>query len=334
MKKVNRSEYVKEYRSMADDLIYKENLPLINDILEFAVNDKANDKLQKVFDFFGDEDELRNLVTRDSVKFTEDESKEFVDSVIAANVTDISESGSIYKKLMATGDNYRIRGKDCHSNGRKIELPITEEEFKYNIRNSYFTLEKGSQDYQLVDTYEEFSKLTDDMKEVWVRSPITCKNHTNRGCCPICAGELPDGVQNIGAFSTLMITEVATQAALSSMNKGRKINVNFLLTKNGSHIKTKKEFFEWCEEILNDLQGDSVERRYYEIALLGRLHIDKENKTVKVVSLANPSTDNYFGEFIYKPNETSFKRMISHGVFHDDSLKAQIALNTYKKGIF
>lgn len=335
---INRKEYIKEYKDMASDLIFKEKLPLVDDIVEFAVNNKTNDKLQHVFDFFGDEEELRNLVTRDSVKFTPEQSNEFISSVIAANVSDISESGLIYKQLQATGDTYRIRGRDCKSNGRKIDLPITEDEFIYNVRNCYFTMKKGSTDYQLSSDFEEFKIKTADVKEIWVRSPMACKNHTKHGCCPICAGELPDGVQNIGSFATLMITEVATQAALSSMNKGRKANVNFLLTQKavdeeGKSITNRKDFYKWCEGVLDELQGVAVERRFYEIALLGRLHILDKDK-VKVASLANPNSDNLFGEFIYRPKETTFKNMLNKGEFHDNSLKTQIALNNYRKGLF
>lgn len=339
METIDRKEYIKEYHDMAGKLIFNEKLPLINDILDFATKGKTNDRLQHVFDFFGDEDELRGLVTRESVRFSEDESDEFISSVIAANVSDISESGLIYKQLQATGDTYRIRGKDCKSVGRKVELPLTEEEFIYNVRNCYFTLEKGSQDYLVFSEYDKFTKDMEDVgaKEIWVRSPMTCKNHTRKGCCPICAGELPKGVQNIGAFTTLMVTETATQAALSSMNKGRKANVNFLLTQravgeDGKPINSHKAFYEWCEGILQELQGDSVERRFYEVALLGRLRVD--DKKVSVASLANPNSSNLFGEFIYRPKESTFKKMLNKGVFNDNSLKTQIALNNYRKGLF
>ena len=232
MEVVDRAKYIKQYNDMAEDVIFDEKLPFATDIMDFAVDGKTSDRLKRVFDFFGDEEEIKEFTSRENVQFTEEDSDKFLSSVISANVTDISQSGSIYKKLMATGDTFRIKGSDCHSSGVKIELPVSEEEFVYRIKDSYITIEEGDTDYLMFFDYDEFCKETERLnaKAIWVRTPMNCKNHTKHGCCQICAGNLPDGVQNIGAFSTLMITEVATQNALSSMNKGRKENVNTLLT--------------------------------------------------------------------------------------------------------
>lgn len=336
MEVVDRAKYIKQYNDMAEDVIFDEKLPFATDIVDFAVDGKTSDRLKRVFDFFGDEEEIKEFTSRENVQFTEEDSDKFLSSVISANVTDISQSGSIYKKLMATGDTFRIKGSDCHSSGVKIELPVSEEEFVYRIKDSYITIEEGDTDYLMFFDYEEFCKETERLnaKAIWVRTPMTCKNHTKHGCCPICAGKLPDGVQNIGAFSTLMITEVATQNALSSMNKGRKENVNTLLAAKSDNIKTLEAFYEWMEEILDKLSGGSVERRYYEIALLGRLHVEESDdgkEKIRVSPLSNPGSNDLLGSFIYRPNESSFRNMISKSEFNDNSLKAQIGFNSYKQ---
>lgn len=332
MLEINREEYIKEYRDMAEDVIEKEQLPFTSDMIDFTLRGKKSDRLEHMISFFDNEEELRNQTTRKSLIFSSNESKDFIDSVIAANISDISESGTIYKQLQACGDSFRIRGtKDCGSKGRPVQLPIPETEFLYKIRNSYVYID-DPKSLMLFDSYDEFCKATSSAEKIYIRSPLTCKHSTRNGCCPICAGELPEGIQNLGAFATLMITEVATQNALSSMNKGKKKNVNTLLALPAGNIKTMKEFYEWCENILADLEGDKVERRFYEIAMLGRFNL--EDGKIRVSSLANPDSKNYFGEFIYRPKEKTFRNMVSNSPFLDDSLKGQIALNSYSNSQF
>jgi hypothetical protein len=336
MQTVNRGEYVQEYRDLAEQVIEKEKLPFASDLLDFALEDKKSERLQYMFDFFDNEEELKGQITRTSLTFSDEESKEFIDSVIAANISDISESGTIYKYLQASGDSFRVRGKDCHSKGREVALPLDETGFTYHVKNcnAYFD---DPNNLVIFDNYESFKQACEGHDKIFVRSPISCKLSTKKGCCPVCAGELPEGIQNLGAFSTLMITEVATQNALSSMNKGKKKNVNTLLTlpaknEEGKDISSLKEFYEWSSQILEDLEGDKVERRFYEIAFLSRLKtVDLETGKVKVASLSNPDSENYFGEFIYHPKEKAFRNMLSNSPFLDDSLKSQIALNSYSR---
>lgn len=335
---IDRDEYIKEYKKLTDDIIYNEKLPMVTSILDYANKGKADKKLQHVFDFFDDEEEFSNLVKRKTAQFSQEDSDEFIASVISANISDISEAGSIYKKLMATGDTYRICGKDCGSVGREVELPIDEEYFNYNIKNFFITVERGDKDFMAFYSYDEFVQCMKELEvnKIWIRTPMTCKHRYKHGVCKWCAGELPEGVQNIGVFSTLMITEVATQTALSSMNKGVKENPNELLTKRFD-IKepTLKDFYEWAEKILEDLTSDRVERRYFEIALMGRLHYKKDKETgkeeIKVAFLEHPNTDNYFGEFIYRPTKSNMSKILKVREFNDESLKTQIAFNTYKK---
>lgn len=351
---IDREEYMRNCREQAKNVIKEEKLPMVSEILDYTNNNKISKNLKHVFDFFDDKEEFSELVMRKNVSFTEEESKDFIDTVIAANITDISQSGLIYKMLMACGDNLRILGdKDCGSKGREITLPVSEEDFLYEIRNSYVNLgdvedaislmlttnEKVGDGLIMFDDYNDFLETLEvcglqDGDKIYVHTPMTCTHHTRRGCCPVCAGKLPKNTQNIGAFATLMITEVATQNALSSMNKGTKDNVNTLLTKSSAGIKTLKDYYAWSEKILKELKGDKVQRRFFEIALLGRLFVDNKTKKVRVSSLSSPNSENYFGEFIYRPNRSTYSKLIRQGSFIDNSLKGQIAINEYKKGIF
>ena len=330
---LERELYIEKYNEMAEKTVTNERLPFVSDIINFALKDEKSERLQRVFDFFGDEEEIKEQVTRHNMFLTSEESKKFIDSVIAANITDISQSGSFYKQLQATGDTYRVRSEDCGSKGRKVSLPIDEETFNYEVKdcNVYFDPD-NILDITMFSDYSEFLKETKGYNEIYVRSPISCKKLKKNGCCHVCAGKLPEGTQNIGAFATLMITEFATQAALSSMNKGRKDNVNAILSSSANEVNDLKSFFKWAENILDSLKGDNVQRRFYEIALLGRLNIESNNK-VRVSSLSNPNSKNYFGEFIYRPKEKTFKTMIAAKSFFDDSLKTQIGFNNYKRGV-
>lgn len=331
MSNTERDAYIADYKKKATNTITEEHLPFVSDIMDFALKGKTDSRLQRVFDFFGDEEDIKEQTSRKNMFLTSEQSQKFIDSVIAANITDISQSGTLYKMLQASGDTYRIRSKNCESKGRKIELPIDEISFEYEIKNCNVYFDDPSY-LMMFEDFSEFKKASAGEEFVYVRSPMTCKKLKQHGCCEVCAGKLPDGAQNIGAFSTLMITEFATQAALSSMNKGKKQNVNTILTSSGAGINTLKKYFEWTSEILEDLRGADVQRRFYEIALLGRLHIEKGGK-IRVSSLANPNSENYFGEFIYRPKEKTFKKMIEAGSFFDDSLKTQIAFNNYKRGL-
>lgn len=351
---IDREEYIRKYKSQAKNVLEHEELPMVSEILDYTNNGKVSKNLQHVFDFFDDKEEFTDLVTRKNLSFSEQESSEFIDTVIAANITDISRSGLIYKMLMACGDNLRILGdKDCGSKGRELTLPIDEETFNYEVRNSYVDLgeieemvlamlqtgDKVGNGLLMFDSYQDFIDTINlcelkDGDTIHVRTPMTCVHHLRRGCCPVCAGKLPEKTQNIGAFATLMITEVATQNALSSMNKGTKVNVNNLLTKSAKDVKTINDYYEWAENILGQLKGDKVQRRFFEIALLGRLFVDKKSKKIRVSSLSSPNSSNYFGEFIYRPNRSNYAKLIRQGTFMDDSLKAQIAINEYAKSIF
>lgn len=328
---IDREKYIKKCNKLAEKVIFEEKLPFVTDIMDFALNDKVSDRLDHMFEFFDNKEELENLVKRESLSFSEEEGNEFIDTVISANLTDIRVAGSLYKQLQATGDDLRIKGENCKSEGREIELPISEEEFLYNVRNSFVYFD-DKKDLTVFHNYDEFIKGIKGKDKIYVRTPLTCKHANKRGICKTCAGQIPPDTQNIGAFSTLMVTEFATQSALSSMNKGTKENVNTLLTKNDCKAKVWEDFVPWAEDILVNLEGKEVERRFYEIVLIGRVRYNKDKMTVS--SLQTPNSKNYLGAFIYRPREVTYRNMISNAPFTDNSLKVQIATNDFRKGMY
>lgn len=328
-----RDEYMDKCYQMAANTFANEKLPFVTDVMNFALNNEKSPRLQRVFDFFGDEEEIKSMVSCPSAFMDSAASAKFIEKVISANITDITQSGLLYKQLQALGDSYRITIDDCGSHGAEIPLPIDEETFDYRVKDCLASFDENDKDaYVYYTSYEEFAKEAKGHQSVFVRTPNSCHKRHNGSCCKACAGKVPEGTQNLGAFATLMITEFATQAALSSMNKGKKENVNHLLAKSGAGITTEKQFDEWAEGILNALQGGSVERRFYEIALIGRMNVLDDGK-VKVSSIRGPESDNYLGEFIFRPKEKTFKKMVKASSFFDDSLKAQIAMNQYKSGL-
>ena len=52
MLKINREDYIKEYREMAEDVIEKEQLPFTSDVLAFALNGEKSDLLNHMIEFF------------------------------------------------------------------------------------------------------------------------------------------------------------------------------------------------------------------------------------------------------------------------------------------
>lgn len=327
---IDRKKYIKECNKLGEEVIYKEHLPFTSDIMSFASKEEVSDRLQHVFDVLDNADSLHNQITRNSLRFIEGESKEFIDTVISANITDIRLAGSLYKQLMATGDDLRIKGNNCGSNGREIALPIDEDTFYYEIRNSYVYFD-DKKDLQVFYEYKDLQKACKGHDKVFVRTPMTCKHRDKRGVCKTCAGQVPENTQNIGAFSTLMVTEFATQSALSSMNKGTKENVNTLLVSKHDGVKTWDDFDKWADDILNKLMGRDVERRFYEIILIGRARSTGKDNKVEMSSLMTPKTNNYFGAFIYRPKESTYREILKQKSFEDTSLKFQIATNQYHR---
>lgn len=319
---LSRKEYVDACKEQAKRLIFEENLPQASDFLKFKLTGKASNKLQHIFDIFENEEEVAELLKRENYRYSEEESKQFLDSVIAANVKEISKNGILYQQLLAAGDNYVVVDDICENKGRKIKTPNTKEDFIYEVRDMYVSFD--SKTYTIFHDFEDFIKAAKNKKEIWVKSPMNCKHMSEHKVCKECAGKLDEKITYIGAFATMMVTEAATQDALSSMNKGVKENINTLIGET-SDVNSVGEFINWADVILEKMRGDKVERRWYEIALASRLIKTKDEYKVKKLSEGQISDSSLYGNFIYKPTDKNYRKLVSAGSFTDDSLQTRIA---------
>ena len=50
----SRDAYIKRYKREAAGTITKERLPFVSDIMDFTLNGKTDEKLKRIFDFFGE----------------------------------------------------------------------------------------------------------------------------------------------------------------------------------------------------------------------------------------------------------------------------------------
>lgn len=318
----SRSEYIKEYKELMSKLPWEENLPQVTDLLKLF-SGKETRKINKIFKFFGEtaEEELKNQLHQKD-KISEEDSKNFIDKVMTANVTEIKDAGSFFKQAMASAGDVTITIDDCKSPGKAINIRyLDESDFNYHIKDSYFTLsDRHNAKKYITNSYEEFRKITKDIKTIWVRNPFSCKCGPEHFCNK-CVGKIPEQVVHIGAFAALMVTEFNTQAQLSSMNKGVKSTINSILSQQ-IDAHSYEDFIEQCEKIIDDMQGD-VESRWYQIVLSSRW------RNGKVYSMSSPYSENLFGKFLYSAKQKNFTEMADTEVFDDNSLKVQIMLNNY-----
>lgn len=323
----SRQDYVQNVRKQAKRLIFEENLPQASDLLAFKKTGRATKKLQRIFDYFGNEDDVKNLLNRHDYFYSPQESQEHLDSVIAANVKDIAKNGILYQQLLASCDSYLVAGEDCKSRGEQRSVPTTKEDFIYDVRDMIVSF--NGKDWETFFDFEEFRAAAKNAEKIWVRSPLTCKHMKEHKVCRACAGKLSERIEYIGAFATMLVTEADTQNALSSMNKGVKESSAAILAEMPSKATelTLREFRAWAKEKLDELRTDVVERRWYEIALASRLLKEPKKDGYYVKKLSEPtiSPDALYGNFIYRPNKKNYRALVSAGSFQDSSLQTRIA---------
>lgn len=331
---LSREEYFKKNAEIAKDLWFKEELPTIADIANY-MEKGDNPRTRQVFDYLGVEDEFHDMVNNKQRKYNEEKSAKFIRKVMASNNKDIAEAGYFYKLLMASTDDFILEQEDCHSHGHKIKIDKDFDEQKYNFYvKSMFVEEAGEfiRGYfdELYDNYPELKGL----KEITVYSPLYCEYAKDHKVCPKCEGIIPDGLKNIGTFTTLGITEFATQGALSSMNKGLSLNINEIVQKGGPKSASWEEIIEWIQGYLDHLSGGNVQSRFYDVAYLSRVRRDKdyEDEEVYFVSSLKSSINhsgNLFGAFIFTSSTDNLTKMLEAGEFDDNSTKLKIAVNGY-----
>lgn len=324
-KNLTRDAYFEKNQELGSMLWEKQSIPTVFDIADF-LSGNENERMESIFEFFDNRDEFLKMATRTNSTYDQEESESFIRKVMSANSEDISKAGYFYKLLMASADDFNIVENNCGEIGVKWNVDeITEETYNYRIK-SMFVDAIGN--YCNFD-FEEFLSLVDGFKTINVRTPLSCKHANNHAVCKRCAGDLPDNTSNVGTFTTLMVTEHATQSALSSMNKGLKENINDLLALRYEGPYQWESIAEWIGEVVEMLINDKVQARFYEIALLSRVREDEYGPFVSSLKGSINHSKNLFGSYIFTPNHKNFEKIIRNGSFNDNSLKLKIAINEY-----
>ena len=332
---LDRKDYIEVYKELGDMMFSECYTPTVADFSNYA-SGKDKDTINHITEFTGNEDDIVQSIERKTDDYGEEESTSFMKKVIAANVDDITASGYFYKKLMSSCDNMKINLKhDCNSVGELVNVgDIDENTFNFKIKHHFITeLDK------YIEDYNDFKELTKDLKEIHVRTFLTCEDSkSHRTFCPKCAGMFLRSKdsrftpKNIGLYSTLMITEFATQASLDSMNKGLSAPVNELVEqKLPNKYKSYDEVKNKINEIIDDIGYVGVQSRYYEVALLSRFY-RKDDETYYTAPLSTSflRQNDKLGHFIYKPNLQMFKKLLSCNSSSATSLKSRIMFDDYE----
>ena len=323
MATINRKKYVKHYQELGEAMFTNCTIPTVSDFAKAYTNNDAEAmaKIDSITKFTGNKKDIDESIRRRNSIYSDADSKKFMNSVIAANITDITDSGWFYKKLISSCDDMTIITDDCGSKGEEFECPIDEETFKYKIKNRFIM--------ELNDYIEDYKKLP-KKGTIHVRTFLTCKKGP-RHFCAKCAGLFRRSYDttfvpiNIGIYSTLMITEHATQASLDSMNKGVTEKLNVLLEQKIPKITDLEIAKDKIREIIDQIGYVDVESRFYEVALLSRW------RNGAFASLLNSfiKQEDLFGAFIYAPRDKIFNKMIETKVFNANSMKTKIAFDEY-----
>lgn len=330
---LKRGEYFEKNQELGEMIWEKEKIPTVADIADFMNGNENNENMNAIFEFLDNKDGFIKMANRTTHSYSQDESTEHVRNVMASNNQEISHAGYFYKLVMAAADDLIIGDIKCNSEGVKYDVStINEDIYDYRIRFMWVNEFKM---YMRMSYNEFLQKVTDaELSSIHVRTPMTCNCHpmSEKRICKRCAGALPQNTNNIGNFSALMVTENATQSALSSMNKGCKENMNDILSLGYSGDYTWEDIKRWANEITDMLQNKNVSARFYEIILISRVRKDlKGNPFVSTLKGSINHSGNLFGAYIFTPSKKNFEKMVRAGEFEDNSLKAQIAMNDCKR---
>ena len=339
LNKINRQKYMQVYNYLGSKMFSTCQIPNVGDLADIVVkqDEDAIKKVTNITDFTGNYDEIKESLDRVSDDYSEEDSNKFMKKVIASNITDITVSGFFYKKLMASCDDMIINHKksDCGSIGEEYKVKdITEDIYNYKVKFLYIT-----EIDTYTETYEEFKEKVKDLDIIHIRNFLTCEcSENHRTFCKKCAGiykhshTLTFIPKYIGAFSTLQITEHATQDSLDSMNNGTSESLNVLLEQNMSKEKFEnyEDIKKRINQIIDEIGNIGVQARYYQIALLSRF-LKKGNKwkCVSLVSRFNYRDDS-LGILIYQPTYKHFKSLLSKKETYATSLKSRIMFDAYE----
>lgn len=323
MDQINRKDYFNHYQNLGKSMFEHCTIPTVADFANaYKNNDEAAiKKIETITSFTGNNEDIKESVKRRNANYSEAESRKFMASVIAANVTDITDSGYFYKKLISSCDDMTIEINDCHSEGTEITLPISKDIFDYKVKNHWIM--------ELNKYIEDFNDLPKS-GTIHVRTFLSCK-HGIRHFCKKCAGlfrrsfDTEFTPKHIGIYSTYMITEHATQASLDSMNKGVAEKVNVTLEQSISDTNNIEEAKKAIQTVIDNIGNIGVESRFYEIALLSRWR----NNSFSPLSTSFHKQEDILGTFIYSPNVATFNKLLLSDTFNANSTKTKIAFDKY-----
>lgn len=320
----NRKQYFKYYQDQLGPAMFtKCTIPTVG-VYEKAYkkkNKKALEQIHTITAFTGNAKDIEESVQRRNGIYSDAESEKFLNSVIAANITDITDSGWFYKKLISSCDDMTIVTDDCGSAGEVYSCPISKEVFNYKIKGRYVV--------ECRDYIEDIKKLPRN-GSIHVRTFLTCKKGP-RHFCAKCAGIYRRSYdtsfipKNIGIYATYMITEHATQASLDSMNKGVAEKLNVLLEQKIEKPLNEEDAKDKIRTIIDQIGDVGVDSRFYEIALLSRYR----NGEFSSLQTSFLRQDDLFGALIYSPRDKIFNKMIETGTFNANSMKSKIAFDAY-----
>jgi len=339
LKKLNslsREDYFKVYDLLNSAVFYESYIPNVGDFaLAAEQNTEALDRIRQITEFTNNTDDILTSANRRAVDYKEEESNKFMKSVIAANVTDITESGYFYKQLASSCDDMHIDTtvEDCGAIGKEIDLPIDENTYNFHVRNHYI-----SELSNYSTNYDEFRQKTAKLSSIHVRTFLYC-NRGHRTFCKRCAGIYQRShnttfiPKSIGIYSTLMITEHATQASLDSMNNGtsEKLNVALAQPIAAKDVQTTEDTRRTFNKIIDTIGNIGVESRFYEIALLSRLHEIDDKIVPSALVTSFLKSDDAFGKFIYRPSHKTLKQLVTIKDISHLSTKSKIALDIYEE---
>lgn len=364
-----REKYIEIYKILCDNVWSQCEMPTASDFVDY-VNGKDNKIIDKAIETFGDE-KINKSIDKSNKKYSNEESSTFMNKVISANTTDISDAGYFYKKLMASSDDIRIIEDDCGSHGVSFNInALTKEVYDFKIRFSFVEelheyAKWNYDDFMLIlktrIENEEIVLTEDDSDEpcIHVRTPLSCKHANGRKLCKKCSGIIKRNYNeyftptNIGVYSTLMITEHATQASLDSMNKGVEENINKILERNFvtlmendgksdeeiAKVKTiSNKKYTWNEikngirYVIDRIGDQGVQARYYEVALISRVFRSSKINDQYIVTSMQSSISRQkdpLATFIFSRTFNNFIKFLNAGKFESNSIKTKIMMDEY-----
>lgn len=255
-----------------------------------AMKDMVNrdEKFNRVYHFYGDEDTIDALLNRKDTIADTDSINKFLHSMYVSHV-DVAKPGTFYKQVMASGDQYVVVCDDCeHISDEVIEhiketnnFDITEEEFsKMFSRPEQFTevlirkdhtnedwLKYGTgtwvEELQDFGGYDFPADILEEQEDGWhihTKMPFNCKLLGLGKVCKKCAGKINGRFyHNIGLTMSPVITEKITQSDLSALNHSDKV-IDPISTLSSGNIfngklsdNPKKDMFKWIKQQNDDI---------------------------------------------------------------------------------